>query len=91
MFQHAPGTFNSRHDELVRSEDVTLFLHASVTDLVPDDAYQSVQRVEVRRDDGSSFFVRARIVVLAGGGIENPRLYCWANRPVGALLAITTT
>ena len=74
MFQHAPGTFDSRYDELVRSDDVTLFLHASVTDLVPNDAYQCVERVEVRRDDGSRFFVRARIVVLAGGGIENPRL-----------------
>jgi hypothetical protein len=74
MFQQAPGTFDSRYDELVRSDDVTLFLHASVTDLVPNDAYQCVERVEVRRDDGSRFFVRARIVVLAGGGIENPRL-----------------
>ena len=53
---------------------MTLFLHTSVTDLVPNDAYQCVEHVEVRRDDGSRFFVRARIVVLAGGGIENPRL-----------------
>ena len=74
MFQHAPGTFDSRYDELIHSDDVTLFLHASVTDLVPNDAYQRVERVEVRRDDGSRFFVRAGIVVLAGGGIENPRL-----------------
>jgi len=86
MFQHAPGTFDSRYDELVRSEDVTLFLHASVTDLVPDNAYQCVQRVEVRRDDGSSFFVRARIVVLAGGGIENPRLLLLGQQARGRAL-----
>ena len=41
---------------------------------MPSEAYQRVERVEVRRDDGSRFFVQAEIVVLAGGGIENPRL-----------------
>jgi choline dehydrogenase-like flavoprotein len=74
MFHHAPGTFDGRYDELVRSDDVTLFLHGTVTDLVPNEAHQRVERVEVRRDDGSRFFVRAKYVVLACGGIENARL-----------------
>jgi choline dehydrogenase-like flavoprotein len=33
-----------------------------------------VDRVELRRDDGSRSYVRPRLVVLAAGGIENPRL-----------------
>jgi choline dehydrogenase-like flavoprotein len=86
MFQHAPGTFNSRYDDLVRSDDVTLFLNASVTDLVPNDAYQCVERVEVRRDDGSRFFVRPQFVVLAGGGIENPRLLLLGQLARGRVL-----
>ena len=39
-----------------------------------------VDRVEVRRDDGSRCFVRARLVVLAAGGIENPRLLLLSRR-----------
>jgi choline dehydrogenase-like flavoprotein len=33
-----------------------------------------VDRVRIRRDDGSEFFVKAEVFVLAAGGIENPRL-----------------
>ena len=39
-----------------------------------------VDRVEVRRDDGSRCFVRPRLVVLAAGGIENPRLLLLSRR-----------
>jgi len=83
VFQHAPGTFDGRYDELVRSPDVTLFLQAQVTDLVTDEDADRVERVEVRRDDGSRFFVGARLVVLAAGGIDNPRLLLLAHRARG--------
>jgi choline dehydrogenase-like flavoprotein len=54
---------------------VTLFQYATVTELTPDDqAPDRVDRVRVRRNDGSKFFVKAALVVLAAGGIENLRL-----------------
>ena len=39
-----------------------------------------MDRVELRREDGSRCFVRARLVVLAAGGIENPRLLLLSRR-----------
>jgi choline dehydrogenase-like flavoprotein len=53
---------------------VTLLLHASVVELATGEDPGRVDRVELRREDGSRSFVRARLVVLAAGGIENPRL-----------------
>jgi len=45
-----------------------------VVDLGTGQDPSRVDRVEVRREDGSRWFVRPRLVVLAAGGIENPRL-----------------
>jgi choline dehydrogenase-like flavoprotein len=53
---------------------VTLVLHASVVDLSTGDDAGRVDRVAVGRDDGSRCFVRAKVVVLAAGGVENARL-----------------
>jgi hypothetical protein len=47
---------------------------ASVVELATEDDPTWVDRVELRREDGSRSSVRARLVVLTAGGIENPRL-----------------
>ncbi|MGH8900727.1 MAG: FAD-dependent oxidoreductase [Egibacteraceae bacterium] len=80
LFQLGPATFEGYYEELVRAPNVTLLFHAYVTDLATRKDPGLVDRVEVRRDDGSRFFVRARFVVLAAGGIENPRLLLLSNR-----------
>jgi len=74
LFQHGTVDFDGYYQELVRASNVTLLLHASVVDLAAGEDPGQVDRVEVRREDGSRCFVRARVVVLAAGGIENPRL-----------------
>jgi choline dehydrogenase-like flavoprotein len=74
VFQHGTASFDGYYQELVRAPNVTLLLHASVVDLAVEDDPGRVDRVEVRREDGSRCFVRPRLVVLAAGGIENPRL-----------------
>jgi choline dehydrogenase-like flavoprotein len=74
LFQHGTADFSGYYEELVRAPNVTLVLHASVVGLTTGDDPGRVDRVEVRRADGSQCFVRARLVVLAAGGIENPRL-----------------
>jgi choline dehydrogenase-like flavoprotein len=51
-----------------------------VADLGTDQDPDRVDTVEIRRDDGSRCFVRPRAVVLAAGGIENPRLLLLSNR-----------
>ncbi|MGY1831199.1 FAD-dependent oxidoreductase [Geodermatophilus sp. SYSU D01180] len=80
VFQHGTDDFGDYFQELVRAPNVTLLLHASVVDLATDRDPDWVDRVEVRREDGSRCFVRARLVVLAAGGIENPRLLLLSRR-----------
>jgi choline dehydrogenase-like flavoprotein len=80
LFQHGTADFDGYYQELVRAPNVTLLLHASVVDLATGEDPGRVDRVEVRREDGSRCFVRARLVVLAAGGIENPRLLLLSRR-----------
>ena len=83
LFQHGTADFDGYYQELVRAPNVTLLLHASVVDLGTGEDPGVVDRVEVRREDGSRCFVRARLVVLAAGGIENPRLLLLSRRVHG--------
>jgi choline dehydrogenase-like flavoprotein len=80
LFQHGTATFDGYFEQLVRAPGVTLLLHASVVDLATGEDPGLVDRVELRREDGSRCFVRARWVVLAAGGIENPRLLLLSRR-----------
>jgi choline dehydrogenase-like flavoprotein len=80
LFQHGTADFDGYYQELVRAPNVTLLLHASVVDLATGEDPGQVDRVEVRREDGSRCFVQARLVVLAAGGIENPRLLLLSRR-----------
>lgn len=59
---------------LERSRNVRVVLDATVTELVPDSEHRRIERVEARRPDGRTVTITARRVVLAAGGLENPRL-----------------
>jgi choline dehydrogenase-like flavoprotein len=60
-------------DDLRRQPNLTVQLHAAVTELVTDgDAL--IRRVEAATLTGSRFTVQPRVVVLATGGIDNARL-----------------
>ena len=63
LFQHGTADFDGYYQELVRAPNVTLVLHASVVDLATEGDPGWVDRVELRREDGSRCFVRARLVV----------------------------
>jgi choline dehydrogenase-like flavoprotein len=80
IFQHGTDSFAVYYPELVRAPNVTLLLHATVVDLALGTDRGRVDRVEIRRKDGSRCFVRSRVVVLAAGGIENPRLLLLSRR-----------
>jgi choline dehydrogenase-like flavoprotein len=60
--------------ELIASPRVTVCLNANVVELVTDADGRQVTRVEFCDPTGRRLAVRARLVVLAAGGIENPRL-----------------
>jgi choline dehydrogenase-like flavoprotein len=80
LFQNGTADFDGYYQELVRAPNVTLLLHAGVVDLATGEDPGQIDRVEVRREDGSRCFVQARLVVLAAGGIENPRLLLLSRR-----------
>jgi len=72
--------------ELEGAHEVGVWLHATVLDFELDPRGRRVLRAIAAATDGTRFTVRARIYVLATGGIENARLLlvASASRP-GAL------
>lgn len=74
MMQIGSTNFRRYLAELEAAEDVRLYLNATVTDIRTDHDPTVVDRVVVAGRDGGKIQVRARLFVLAGGGIDNPRL-----------------
>jgi len=64
------------------SGNVNVLLHATVTHIDTDDTGSVVRGVEVASTSGRRATIRAAVVVLAAGGIENARLMLASNRVV---------
>jgi choline dehydrogenase-like flavoprotein len=67
-------------NELVRSRNIRVILHAIATELVTYANGSAVERVRVASLAGRRFDVRAKRYVLATGGLENARLLLLSNR-----------
>jgi len=82
MWQLSPPTRFGRvyAGAMRRAANVTLMLHATAVELVTDDSATSVRGVRVADLHGREATVRARIYVLACGGIETTRLLLASNR-----------
>ncbi len=76
MFQMSPPTrFGAVYRaELAAAPRVAVYLHASATELETSPGGERVTHVRVACLRGPRFRVAARVVVLAAGGIETPRL-----------------
>jgi len=76
VYQNSPPTrFGTKYrDDIERAANVTTLLHANATGMALDPLNQTVDRVTVKTLEGNSFEVRASTVVIATGGLENPRL-----------------
>ena len=75
LWARAPMRFGSAHRaELRRSERVRVLLYGNALRLRRDEAGRKVGTLEAAVLHGPAFEVRARRFVLAGGGVENPRL-----------------
>jgi choline dehydrogenase-like flavoprotein len=72
-------------DDVRRATNVTVYLHANVTELVADPAVTRVTTVRAATLDGNTFTVAAKAFVLATGALENARLLLLSNqqRPAG--------
>lgn len=80
--QFSPPVRFGRHyrSELRVARHVRVFLHANVTEIVPDALCTRINQVRVQTLDGKRMTVAARLFVLATGGIENARLLLASNR-----------
>jgi choline dehydrogenase-like flavoprotein len=60
--------------ELVRSERATVLLHALLLKLQMDPFSRTINSAKVASADGRKFQIKARVFVLAAGGLENARI-----------------
>jgi choline dehydrogenase-like flavoprotein len=63
-----------------QSENVTVLLHANVTEVISNEYATSVEGVRAVTLDGKEAVVKARFIVLACGGIENARVLLLSNK-----------
>lgn len=70
----AHDIFQSRFDAVARARNIQLVLDATVVGIELTQDADSVQELRVVASNGNSFVVEGRFFVLAGGGIENPRM-----------------
>jgi len=77
-----PPTFlgDKYRAELAQAPNLTVLLHANLTDIQVAGPDQPVTGFEVRALGGKRAVVRARAYVLALGGIENPRMLLHSDR-----------
>jgi choline dehydrogenase-like flavoprotein len=66
--------------EIERSQNIKTYLHANVVEIETNDTAQAVTRLRIASLEGNKFWVRAKIFILACGGIENPRLLLVSNK-----------
>ena len=67
--------FTETHlEQAFRAPNIVMCLYGTVVEIVPDSSGRAISHVRVACLGGSRFRVRARLFVLAAGGIENARL-----------------
>ncbi|MFB6371646.1 MAG: GMC family oxidoreductase, partial [Bradymonadaceae bacterium] len=76
VYQFSPPTeFDDKYrSELESHDDVEVFLHANLVHVGLAPNGRSVDHLECKTPEGTSFTARADTYVLAMGGIENPRM-----------------
>jgi choline dehydrogenase-like flavoprotein len=81
VFQIAPVRFGEVYrKDVTKAPNVDTFLFANVVELEASENGRIVERVAVACLAGNRFSVRARLFILATGGIENARLLLASNR-----------
>jgi choline dehydrogenase-like flavoprotein len=66
--------------EIEQADNLITYLNANATELETDDAATTVTSVRVACLSGNRFAVKAKLFVLALGGLENPRLLLLSNK-----------
>lgn len=83
VFHFTPfEVFTNRYrQQLLRAPNITVYTHATVTELLTDADRRSVQRVRISSPGQRPWQMGASTVVLAAGGYENARLLLLSRGP----------
>jgi choline dehydrogenase-like flavoprotein len=68
-----------RNEIIRRSDNILSFLYANVVEIETNETAQAVTRLRVACLQGNTFWVTAKLFILATGGIETPRLLLLSN------------
>jgi choline dehydrogenase-like flavoprotein len=81
LIQFSPPTrFGVRYrDAVIKASNISVYLHSNVVRIVSGTNGKEIKQVNVETLNGNKFTVGARAVVLATGGIENPRILLASN------------
>ena len=63
-----------------RADNITILLHANVTEILTDEDGHRVRELRVNCFGGKQLFIRAKRFVLAAGALEIPRIMLLSNR-----------
>jgi choline dehydrogenase-like flavoprotein len=76
VIQDSPPTrFGKKYrKEIIDAPNIDTYLHANVLEIEANEDAQSIVRLRVASLEENTFFVKARIFILATGGIENARM-----------------
>lgn len=76
VFQFGPSAaFTQEHrDTAIKAKNITVYLNANAVELETDEGAKAVTRVRFVCFPGKQFWVSAKMVILATGGLENARL-----------------
>ena len=78
--QSPPTRFNTAYrQEMKESENVSVYLHSNVLELLTNESASHVTSADVACIDGPRYTIKAKKFVLATGGLENPRLMLLSN------------
>lgn len=82
---HAQRSFGKNHlNTLQNAANITIYLHANVTELTSDETGNRVTALQIACLNGNRFTLQAKVVILAAGGVENARLLLLSNRQQSA-------
>ncbi len=81
-FQFGPTDVFTRHfpERCRQSDNITLYRHATVTELITNPAGSHVETAVVKTFDGKTIHFRAQRFVIAAGGLQTPRLLLASQR-----------
>ena len=80
-----PTHFGEKYREtLKKSDNIHIYLYANLTDIDIDDDFRRINYVKIATFAKKIFKVKAKVFVLACGGIENARLLLNSNKKISA-------